>query len=206
MNIILNKDKNIIADPIINKPEIIHVKDFDEDSYKKLKDDFNKAINAKFDVIPVVINSYGGSVDSLLGMISIFRSSPVPVATILETKAMSCGAILFSCGTKGYRYISDLASIMIHEVSNFSFGKMEEIKSSIEYANLLNNRIFNILDKNCGKKPGFFLKEIAKRKNADWFVDAHEAKSLNMADHTRIPDFKINITQKCSLDFNCYES
>jgi len=200
MNILISKSSNISAEPLLIKPELIYVKDFSEDAYKKLKDDFNKAINAKFDVIPVVIDSYGGSVDALNGMINIFRSSPVPVATILETKAMSCGIILFSCGTKGYRYMSDLANMMIHEVSNFSFGKIEEMKSSVDYGIKLNEQIFKLLDKNAGKPPGFFQKEMAKRKNADWFFGAAEAKKLGIVDHIRIPDFKISVKQECKLE------
>jgi len=200
MNIIVNKDKNIAADPLLNKPELIYVRDFNEDSYKKLKEDFSKAINAEFDVIPVIIDSYGGTVDSLLGMISIFRNSPIPVATILESKAMSCGIILFSCGTPGYRYMSDLASIMIHEVSNFSHGKIEDMKVSVEYGTLLNNKIFSILDKNCKQPPGFFQKEMHKRKNTDWFLGAAEAKKLGIADHIKIPNFTVSVSQKCVLN------
>jgi ATP-dependent protease ClpP protease subunit len=200
MNILIQKENNIVSEPLIQKPELIYIKDFSEDSYKKLKDDFNKALNADLSIIPVIVDSYGGSVDALIGMINIFRNCPVPVATILETKAMSCGVILFSCGTKGYRYMSDLANLMIHEVSNFSRGKIEEMKSSVEYGIKLNDQIFKILDKNAGKSPGFFQKEIQRRKNADWFFGAVEAKKLGIVDHIKIPNFTVKIKKEYILE------
>lgn len=200
MNIKILRDKNINHDPLITKPEMIYVKDFNEDAYKKLKEDFSKAVNANFDIIPVVIDSYGGSVDALLGMISIFQNSPVPVATILETKAMSCGVILFSCGTKNYRFASEHSTLMIHEVSNFSGGKLEELKSSLEYADLLNSKIFSILDQNTGHKKGFFKNELKKRNNSDWFLDAVGAKEIGIVDHIKVPNFNVKITQNCVLE------
>lgn len=40
-----------------------------------------------------------------MSMVSDIKHSRIPVATIVQGKAMSCGAILFSCGEEGMRYM-----------------------------------------------------------------------------------------------------
>ena len=79
-------------------PVIIRVNKFDEDAAKKFSDEIALAHNTGQKIIPVVIDSYGGQVYSLMSMISAIKNSEIPVATIVEGKAMSCGAILFSFG------------------------------------------------------------------------------------------------------------
>ena len=81
-------------------PVIVRVNKFDEDSAKKFSLELAQAHNTGQKVIPVVIDSYGGQVYSLMSMISAIKHSELPIATIVEGKAMSCGAVLLSCGVK----------------------------------------------------------------------------------------------------------
>ena len=74
-------------------------------------------------VIPVVIDSYGGQVYSLMSMIAAIESAELPVATIVEGKAMSCGAVLLSFGEQGMRFADPHATVMIHDVSSGGYGK-----------------------------------------------------------------------------------
>ena len=98
-----------------HNPIIIRVNKFDEDSAKEFSAKMALAHNTGQKVIPIVIDSYGGQVYSLMSMISNIRMSEVPVATIIEGKAMSCGAILFSFGEDGMRYMDKDATLMIHD-------------------------------------------------------------------------------------------
>ena len=81
-------------------PIIIRVNEFDEDSAKEFAQQMSSAQSSGQSIIPVIIDSYGGQVYSLMSMIGNIKSSKIPVATIVEGKAMSCGAILFSFGTQ----------------------------------------------------------------------------------------------------------
>ena len=65
-----------------------------------------------------------------MAMISAIKHSELPVSTIVEGKAMSCGAILFSFGEQGLRFMDPDATLMIHDVSSMEYGKVEEIKAS----------------------------------------------------------------------------
>ncbi len=98
-----NIDKNIKTVELRSSPVVIRVNKFDEKSAKDFAEKIASAHNTGQSVIPVIIDSYGGQVYSLMSMIASIKNSELPVATIVEGKAMSCGVILFSCGTEGYR-------------------------------------------------------------------------------------------------------
>jgi ATP-dependent Clp protease, protease subunit len=144
------KPRNI-AD-LIQLPHVLTVNSFTEESARSFRREFNDAITTGQTVIPVCIDSYGGQVYSLMSMIDTIKSSPVPVATIVTGKAMSCGAILFSFGTNGFRIMQPNATVMIHEVSRGTWGKIEEIKADVTQAESLNNRVFAMMANNCGKR------------------------------------------------------
>jgi len=187
------------VDPIIKefeltcKPIIVEVNKFDEASAKEFRKNFALAHSTGQPVIPVVIDSYGGQVYSLMSMISTIRHSELPVATIVQGKAMSCGAILFSCGKDRMRYMDPDATIMIHDVSSMSFGKVEEIKSNADETDRLNIKVYQIMASNIGKPDDYFLKQIHDKGHADWFLDAEECKSINLANHLRVPKFDVRI-------------
>jgi len=180
-------------------PVVIRVNKFDEDAAKKFSDQVAQAHNTGQKIIPVVIDSYGGQVYSLMAMISAIKHSEIPVATIVEGKAMSCGAILFSFGTDGYRFMDPNATVMIHDVSSMDMGKVEELKAGAAEADRLNTIVYTMMAQNCGKKDDHFMKIVDKKKHADWFLDAQEAKKHGLAQHLRVP--KINITIDVSIDF-----
>ena len=174
-------------------PIIIRVNKFNEESAKKFAQSMAAAHNTGQKIIPVVIDSYGGEVYSLMSMIAAINDSELPVATIVEGKAMSCGAILFSCGEEGLRFIDRNATLMIHDVSSMEWGKVEELKASAKEADRLNDKVYTMMARNCGKKDDYFLKIVDKKKHADWFLDSAEAKKHNLANQVRLPTMKIDI-------------
>ena len=134
-----------------------------------------------------------------MSMISAIKNSEITVATIVEGKAMSCGAILFSFGEQGYRFIDENATIMIHDVSSMDMGKVEELKASAAEADRLNSIVYKMMAQNCGKRDDYFMKIVDKKKHADWFLDAEEAKKHGLANHLRVP--KLNISVEVNIDF-----
>jgi ATP-dependent Clp protease, protease subunit len=175
-------------------PITIRVRKFDEPSAKEFSNLMNKAQNSGQPVVPVIIDSYGGQVYSLMSMISDIKHSKIPVATIVQGKAMSCGAILFSFGAEGYRYMDPDATLMIHDVSSMEIGKVEEIKASAEETERLNQKIYSMMAENCGHHKDYFLNIVHEKSHADWFLDADECKKYNLANHLHIPELKIRAT------------
>lgn len=181
-------------------PVIIRVNKFDEKSAKEFQDQVARAHNTGQKVIPVVIDSYGGQVYSLMAMISAIKHSTIPVATIVEGKAMSCGAILFSFGEQGLRFMDPDATVMIHDVSSMEHGKVEEIKASAEETERLNKKVYIMMARNCGKKDDYFLKIVHKKGHADWFLDADECKKHGLANQIRVPTLEVNVSVDIDLE------
>jgi len=180
-------------------PVIVRVNKFDEDSAKEFQDQIAQAHNTGQLVIPVVIDSFGGQVYSLMSMISAIKHSELPVATIVEGKAMSCGAVLMTFGEEGMRFADPDATIMIHDVSSVGHGKIEELKADVKEAERLDEKIFTMMARNCGKKDDYFKKKVFSKKHADWFMDAVEAKKHGIVNHLRVP--KLNIEINVEIDF-----
>jgi len=177
-------------------PVIIRVKKFDEAGAKEFTDQISVAQNTGQPVVPVIIDSYGGQVYSLMSMISDVKHSKIPVATIAQGKAMSCGALLFSFGTEGYRYMDPDATLMIHDVSSMKWGKVEEIKAGAEETERLNTKIYQMMAENCRQSKDYFLDIIHQKGHADWFLDADEAKKHKLANHLYVPELKIKVDIK----------
>ena len=181
-------------------PVIIRVNKFDEESAKKFADQMAVAHNTGQKIIPIIIDSYGGQVYSLMSMISAIKHSDLPVATIIEGKAMSCGAVLFSFGEEGLRFMDPNATVMIHDVASMDMGKVEELKAGAAEADRLNTIIYTMMARNCGKKDDYFMKIVDEKKHADWFFDAEEAKKHNMANQLRVPSLTVTVDVNIELE------
>jgi len=200
VNFIADVSNHIKAFELKVDPIIIRVNKFDEDSAKEFADLMSRAQNTGQSVIPVVIDSYGGQVYALMTMIGAIKGSRIPVATIVEGKAMSCGALLFSFGAEGMRYMDPDATLMVHDVSSGAFGKVEEIKADAKEVDRLNKKVYEMMARNCGKPSDYFLKLVHERGHADWYLDAQEAKSHNIANELRVPTLTCKIDLKYTLD------
>ena len=184
---------------IDNLPLVLRINKFDEPTAKAFSTAMMKAQNTGQPIIPIIIDSYGGQVYSLMSMISDIKHSKIPVATIVQGKAMSCGAILFSFGAEGHRYMDPDATLMIHDVSSMGWGKVEEIKASAEETERLNQKIYGMMEENCGKHKDYFLDIVHDKGHSDWFLEADECLKHNLANSLHVPELKIKA--KIEFDF-----
>jgi ATP-dependent Clp protease protease subunit len=197
MKNLLKVDPLVRMDPskFMDAPVIIRVSNFDEEAAEDFAEDMSHAHNTGQPVIPVVIDSPGGMVYSLLSMISQIQNSRLPVATIGVGHAMSCAAVLLSCGTDGYRFIDPNATVMIHDISMpHMSGKTEEIKAESEQTDRLQKQVFRLMAKNCGHRDqDYFLKILHDKGHAEWYLTAKEAQKHGLVNHLRIPQFTTEI-------------
>jgi len=187
----VRKPKDLVIPPVI-----IRVNKFNEDAVKKFTESMEEAHGTGQPVIPIVIDSYGGQVYSLLAMMDCIKSASLPVATIVEGKAMSCGAILLTCGQDGMRFAGPNSTVLIHDVSSMEWGKVEEIKAGAAETERLNQLVYRRMARNCGKDEEHFLTETHNRGHADWWLTPEEAKSHGMIQHIRIPSLDLEIKAK----------
>jgi len=173
-----------------NEPKVknaVLVNEFTEFGVKQFKVDFDDLNSSALPIIPVIIDSYGGEIYSLLAMIDIMSTATKPVATIALGKAMSCGSILLACGNPGFRFVSDNTTVMVHDAATVSFGKIEELKADVGEAERLNVKIFNLLNDKCNKPKGYFQKLVAEKKHVNWYLEPKEVLKHGLADHIGLP-------------------
>jgi len=199
MKIIYNKSKLLKECELQYNPMTIYVNEFTNKSAKEFSQKMTLAHNTGQPIIPIIIDSYGGEVYSLMNMISEIENSDLPIMTIVQGKAMSCGAVLLSFGDDGMRYADPNATIMIHDVASGAFGKVAELKSDVKEAERLNKKIFAMVDENCEQPNGFFMKKLKEKDRADWYLTAKKAKKLNLVNHLRIPTFKVDVEVKMKI-------
>lgn len=168
----------------------IWVHDFNETSAQQFRDKVLKiADNDPNQLIPVYIDSYGGFVDSLAKMIETMNEVDNRFITICSGKAMSCGAILFSHGD--IRYIGNYSRIMIHNVSNVSWGDCYSLKAQSDEAMRLNKMFMGLLAENCGityKELQQHIKDATDSKEI--WLSPQDAKKFGIADFVGTPDIK----------------
>ena len=182
------------------EPVIIVVNEFNEEAAAEFSTAMSLAQNSGQKVVPVVIDSFGGQVYSLMSMISSIKSSIIPVATIVQGKAMSCGAILASFGSDGLRFMDKDATMMIHDVASFAFGKVEELKADARESERLNKKVYTMMARNCGKPDDYFSNLIHDKGHADWFLDAEEAKEHNIIQKIRVPILKASVIVEIDME------
>lgn len=198
-NIANSLNRKILEDDLVATPKIIRVNKFDEESSAKFFGDFNTALLRKQPVIPIIIDSVGGEVLSLLPMLDLIKASPVPVATICLGKAMSCGAVLLTAGTEGYRFMTEHSVVMLHSVSTASIGKVSEVQAKVEQAKHLDDLLLSIMDKNIGKQQGFIKDLFYNNEFADLYLTAKECLTYNIINHIKVPSLEVNINMNITL-------
>ncbi len=201
MNIISKLDKRLKAECIV-QPIVILVNEFNPASVKTFREELSKAHNTGQTVIPVVVDSFGGHIYSVLAMSSLIESSKIPVSTIALGKAMSAGAALVAFGTKGYRYIAPDTHMLIHQAIVGAAGSMAEVNTSVEHSNTLNNQILEKISLACGHEKDFFTDLIKERGNMDIYLTPKECKKYGLVDKIGVPTLTVDVSVNYTYGMN----
>lgn len=153
----------------------------DNEEEEKLKD-------YKRQPIRLFINSFGGSIYDMWGLIDLIISSPTPIYTYVSGYAMSAAFMIFIAGHK--RFILNNSTIMIHQLSSGCFGKYFDMVEEVDECTRLHERMTDyILSRT--KIRSSTLKSCYETKK-DWYVDSEMAIDLKIADEivTSLSDLK----------------
>jgi len=127
--------------------------------------------------VNLMINSPGGDVYEMFGIIDYIESLDVKVNTICRGRAMSAAAVILTCGT-GTRMMSKRSTVMFHQSSSFMGGKMSDITAYLDNIKSLEVLIYNMLAEKT-KKGADWWKE--KMRN-DMFLTADELLEIGVID------------------------
>lgn len=147
-----------------------------------IMDDINESYidadgNECYKPIWLYINSPGGVVYDGMAIIDTMRSIKSPVFTVCCGMAMSMGAAILSCGDR--RYITEHSTVMLHEVSSGTKGKVATMKEDLEEGLRLNDVLEKLIAENCGKTQKEYHKATYK---LDLYLDAESAIEFGIVD------------------------
>ena len=114
----------------------------------------------------------------IFGLISIIEKCKTPIYTIATGAAMSAGFLLLIHGNKRFAYKN--ASIMVHQVSDGSWGTYEKIKTDLKETKRLHDVIKKMIISKTNIKPEKLDKVFKSQK--DWYLDVDQAIKLKIID------------------------
>lgn len=128
--------------------------------------------------IKLYINSPGGSVYDALAIYDTMQFIKCDVETVGIGVQASAAAILLSSGTKGKRYLLKNSTVMIHQPSSGTQGKVTDQEIDLKESLRVKELIEEIMVKNTGRKKV----QIHQDMERDRWMTAEEAKAYGIAD------------------------
>jgi ATP-dependent Clp protease protease subunit len=151
---------------------------------------FLQADDAKKDIY-LYINSPGGSVYDALAIYVTMQYVTNDVQTIGIGMQASAAAFLLSSGTKGKRFLLPNSTVMIHQPSSGTRGKVTDQEIDLKESLRIKHLLEGIMAKNTGQKS----EKIHEDMERDKWLTAEEAQEYGLVDRI-ISD--ITIPQKAA--------
>jgi ATP-dependent Clp protease protease subunit len=133
--------------------------------------------NPKKDIF-FYINSPGGSVYDALAIFDTMKFVKADVQTVGIGIQASAAAFLLSSGTKGKRFILPNASVMIHQPSSGTRGKVTDQEIDLRESLRVKKLLEEIMAKNTGQKAS----KIHEDMERDKWLTADDAKDYGIVD------------------------
>jgi ATP-dependent Clp protease protease subunit len=181
--IVEERSRNIAVMDVYSKlaqDRVIFIeKDIDDDLANGVASQLMYLDSLNNNEITIYINSYGGSVYDGFAVIDVMRRIKSPVKTICIGKAMSMAALILVCGDT--RQATDLATIMLHQPSGGFRGTTTDMEINVKEVVRLKKIFHNIIKKQTS------IKDPETELERDYYLDANEAKELNIIDEIIYP-------------------
>lgn len=127
--------------------------------------------------ITVSLNSEGGDIFEMYGIIDYFNSLSFKVNIVCRGQACSAAAWILAMGT-GIRAMSKHSTLMLHEGFYSMEDKFHSMKSSMAYFNHLETVGIEMLTTKTGIDSSFWRENC----KVDWYLTAEEALKLKLID------------------------
>ena len=131
--------------------------------------------------ISLYINSPGGSITDGMAIVDTMNYIKCPVTTICVGMAASMGAVLLTSGTKGKRFATPNAEILIHQPligGGGISGQTTEIKIHADHMVKTREKLNKLLS----EKTGQSLEVIERDTERDNYMTAEEALKYGLID------------------------
>ncbi len=130
--------------------------------------------------INLYINSPGGMVTAGLAIYDTMQYIKSPISTMCFGMAMSFGAVLLACGTKGKRYMLPHSRVMIHQplIRGGLGGQATDIIIEAAEMEKTKERLTSILSLHTGQS----MERLTKDMERNYYMSAEEAKTYGIID------------------------
>jgi ATP-dependent Clp protease, protease subunit len=129
--------------------------------------------------IQLYINSPGGSVYDALAIYDTMQHISPDVSTVGIGMQASAAAFLLSSGAKGKRSLLEHATVMIHQPSSGTRGKVTDQEIDLRESLRVKKLLEEIMAKNTGQK----VEKIHEDMERDKWLTAEDAKKYGIVDH-----------------------
>ena len=133
--------------------------------------------DANKDII-LYINSPGGSVYDAMAIYDTMQFVKSDIQTVGIGVQASAAAFLLSSGTKGKRFLLPHATVMIHQPSSGTRGKVTDQEIDLREALRVKKMMEEIMVRNTGQK----LDKVHHDMERDFWMTAAEAKKYGLVD------------------------
>ena len=128
--------------------------------------------------IKMYINSPGGSVYDAFAIYDTMKFVKPEIQTVGIGLQASAAAFLLSSGTKGKRFLLPNATVMIHQPSAGTRGKVTDMEIDLKEGLRLKRRLNEIIAENTGQT----IKKIENDMERDYWMPALEAQKYGLVD------------------------
>ena len=131
--------------------------------------------------IYLYINSPGGSVTAGMAIYDTMQFVPNDVVTVGIGMAASMGQLLLTAGTKGKRYITPNARVLLHQPSGGFGGTSSDIQTQARIIIDMKRRLAEITAEATGRT----VEQVDADGDRDRWFSAEEALAYGFVDHIR---------------------
>ena len=178
-NVLVNSDKRLffLSDNIDNATigkicfNLLYILQEDE-AEESLKKDYERK------PVRIFINSDGGSVYDMWGLVDIIEHSKTPIYTYCNGYAMSAAFTIFLAGHK--RYATRHSTFLYHQMSGWRSGKYQDLVEDREEMDFLQSSIENYVAERCS--IGLEQLEEYRLTKKDVYIHANSAVELGIID------------------------
>ena len=139
--------------------------------------------------ILLIIDSYGGYVDSMWSMIDVMNLCRCKIHTLCVGKSMSAASLMLMNGAKGRRYCTPNSRVMIHKISSGHAGGFDELDNHMKEIARMEEQLESFIIEN----SKFTKKSLQVVLQNDYYLTATQAKKQGVIDKiiTSFSDLKL---------------
>ena len=128
--------------------------------------------------INLYVNSPGGDMVALFGILDTMRFIEAPVSTICIGQAASAAAVVLAAGEKGRRFVLPNARVLLHQPHGGAQGQSTDIEIQVREMVELRERMVDVLQEATGQPRERLVKDLDR----DYILRGEDAVAYGVVD------------------------